>query len=160
MSKHTLRFHAHCKLTERMTAGEMTPEQHSTQVAAGSPSTWDAKRKAEVWHVQCDETFDDTAKFDAHMAEQHGGGRYAWDPGGLAPCGYRTAKTYRPRMQMPVKLRPMVPRSGKPTTWVDQPGLTLTCATCGLVAERADTQAFDLWWAEHERGCSLVAAAS
>lgn len=157
MSHKTVKFHARCRFVERMTAEQMTPDQYAAQVAAGVASSWDRKLKAEVWRVQCDETFDDTAAFDRHMAEQHPKrGRIYESPNEE----FRYLRNHKLPLPIPVQTwkGPRLTDAGKPL--VTRPGLTQTCPSCELVAEVDDRAANVLWWDEHRRGCEIAKAAS
>lgn len=98
----------------------------------------------------------DRVAFERHIAEVHDGGPMRWDSGGLVPT-YSTTKTYSPRMTIPVRMwkGPKAPTEQRPlVTKVD----VEQCGSCGLVADLNGSQATELWWSEHQRGCALAQA--
>lgn len=125
-------------------------------------SKWDKKQEAAVFLVPCTLDTTDRAEFEEHMRHKHDGGIYRWDGGGLEPNPAET-RNYNPRMAMPVR-KAKLPRAtseGKPfkTLKFIQRDLR-TCTDCGLVAEIDGSNATELWWTEHQRGCSMAQAAS
>lgn len=141
-------FQAHCRQVVWVPLAELLARPRDEQPDT-TTTRWDRKLRCEVAQVQCAFETTDRAAYLAHMKDVHGKRTFH---GHNAPW----AKTIKP-WRGP-KLEP----EGKP--WKDpsrsKDPLTVTCTHCGLVAETADTNAFDRWWAEHEAGCRIAQAAS
>lgn len=144
-------FRAVCKQGAWVPFHTLTEEQRAVE---GLQTRWDRTLALEVALVPCTLDTTDREVYAQHMAELHGD-RKLWDsPWNLGD----TAKTYRPRMPIPVKL-PKGPakataagRPFKPTKALERD--LETCGECGLVAEVTDTEAAQLWWREHVERCT------
>lgn len=84
---------------------------------------------------------DDAAAFEAHITELHDGGRKLSSPVMITPGRMWKGP------KAPVEHRALVTKAE-----------VEVCDRCGLVAEVDGSNASDLWWTEHQRGCAMAAA--
>lgn len=149
-----LKFYARCNLLRWDWEKRLTPEQNAEAKAGDYPRrfvelvserrdpTTGRHGRWEVGFPECAgfETHDAEA-FERHMADEHGRratGHRDWSPSNGMWNG------------------PRLTEAGKPfVTKAD-----VESCTCGLIAEHDGSNAAELWWAEHLRGCALAARAA
>jgi hypothetical protein len=152
-------FSAFCKLSSLKPWNDTTEGERETAESAGIRSYWHRGRGCEVLPIQCDETFTDAAALERHMQEVHPD-RSPWTSNSLDARSYGNEVRKYPGLPLsiPVKLwkTPRLLADGK-----DLPkaaaGHLRVCPTCDLHGQ-VDTNAGELWWDEHVRGCALAAA--
>lgn len=156
MKHKPLKFHARCNLRRFVRWDRMTEELWTLANERGytrefrevaSERVDKETRKHGRWGVVfavCGgfET-EDPAAFEQHMIELHGGGHKLSSPVMVTP-GRMWKGPKAPPEQRTI------------TTQAD----VETCDDCGLVAEVDGSQAAELWWTEHQRGCALAQRAA
>lgn len=112
-----------------------------------------AKSAGQYIHiVRCELNTTDRVEFETHMADVHGRTPAKWGSSRPTESGRLALRTLK--KSQPTKR----PDGGKPfkasTKAIDE--TVKTCPGCGLIAEVSPTNAANLWWDEHLRGCALI----
>lgn len=129
-------FRAVCKQGAWLPAHRLEPGTDLDALA----SRWDRKLKENVYIAECALDTADRAEYLAHMADVHG----------KKPRGPAQLKRGR-------GMWPAVPRKADEKPFNTKADVE-TCDGCGLVAEHDGSNATELWWTEHQRGCAPAAA--
>jgi hypothetical protein len=151
-------FRVRCSLLRWVPEKKLTPTELRECKEAGLPRRYfelDSGRRTpgqarkgrwEVGYATCGgfET-DDRAAYAEHMKAAH-------NRGSVQGHSEAFARSVRAGWRSP---RTAPDGKALPKTALE---LLVTCPTCGLQAERAETHTFDLWWREHVAGCALAAA--
>jgi hypothetical protein len=153
-------FHARCSLRRRVPEKRMNSVEISAAKAAGYERAFNRMESERVdpttrvhgrweWLLPECEGFEttDRAEFERHMLEEHGRKAPNWLRG--------EAETFAASINAGWKA-PRLLTDGKDLPKAAGEQLRV-CPTCDLHGH-VDTNAGELWWDEHVRGCALAAA--